>query len=197
MTSLREPISRLMSYWTYWRSYTDADLEGSGRWGDVIRDGGRQTLASFLSDPALACQTDNVVARMLLWPHRLIPDGGFIDPGDDAVLLREAQAKLRAFDFADIVELPDRSALASWLGKPLGQSRANETKPVPAALRTELYQELTPKALDRLDACTRLDIELWRLIGSDYLSPPELERIRAHTLLLTAARHASLLASDC
>lgn len=197
MTSLREPISRLMSYWTYWRSYTDADLEGSGSWGDIIRNGGRQKLASFLADPDLACQTDNVVTRMLLWPHKLIPDGDFIDPAHDEALLREARAKLRAFDFVDIVELPDRSALATWLGKKLGQSRANETKPVPAALRSQLHQELTPQALDRLDACSRLDLELWRLIGSDYLSPAELERIRAHTLLFTGARHAALLRNDC
>jgi hypothetical protein len=192
MTILREPFSRLLSLWTYWRTRVDADLTDFGAWGDVVRIA-RAPLAAFLTDPRAACQTDNATIRMLLWPHPLIPADGFIDPAHDGVLLEEARARLDTFSLADIAESPDRAALRAWLGLPLGHERANETPSVTPGMRAQLSLELTPVALDRLEACSRLDLLLWRSVGKARMSDADLDQLRSRMLLITAARHAALL----
>src|SRR5215475_9603486 len=82
MTVLREPRSRILSLWMYWRSFPDEDGAIAGAWGRVRRLT-RPPLAEFLNHPEAACQTDNVYVRRLLWPHPLIPDDGFIDSASD------------------------------------------------------------------------------------------------------------------
>jgi hypothetical protein len=60
-------------------------------------------------------------------------------------------------------------------------------------IRARLDAELTEAAIQRLDACSRLDLQLWRRIGAMRMDPAELERLRGRTLLTTAAHHAALL----
>lgn len=192
VTVLREPVCRLLSHWTYWRTSSDAQLQELGGWGEVVRTA-RRPLEQFLEDPRAACQTDNVATRMLLWPHDMVPDGDFIDPAHDATLLRLALARLDMFAAVDIAELPDRTALAHSFGQSLGHTVANETMPVPPALRTDLHAELTPRALDRLQASARLDAALWQHVGHAQLGAAAFDRLRNQTLLLAIARHSTLL----
>ena len=93
MTVLREPRSRILSLWMYWRSMSDEEVSLFGAWRRVIRLT-RQPFIEFLNRPEAACQTDNVYVRMLLWPHPLIPDDGFIDSASDGRLASEAAERL-------------------------------------------------------------------------------------------------------
>src|SRR5215475_5094838 len=127
MTVLREPRSRILSLWIYWRSFSDEDYAIAGAWGRVQRLT-RQPLAEFLNHPEAACQTDNVYVRRLLWPHPLIPDDGFIDSASDERLTSEAAARLKAFDFADVTENPRlEDNVRAFLARPFVYRRVNET----------------------------------------------------------------------
>jgi hypothetical protein len=131
---------------------------------------------------------------MLLWPHPLIPDNDFIATRDDDVLLGEAITRLERFAFADMVENPDlRSKLESWLGRPFVYPRSNETTPVPKPFKTLLHEELTPKALEMLDACGRLDLKLWLALARKRVPHLKAEGLRERTLIGNVARHAWLM----
>jgi hypothetical protein len=89
VTVLREPRARLLSHWTFWRSIDDALLSGTGAWGRYVKKA-RRSLFEFLSDPEIACQTDNLMTRALTWPHHGAPENGFIDPDRDEGVLNAA-----------------------------------------------------------------------------------------------------------
>src|SRR6185437_15723452 len=98
MTVLREPRSRILSLWMFYRSHSDETISDLAAFGRVVRLA-RRPLLEFLNHPEAACHTDNKYVRMLLWPHPLIPDDGFIDEASDERLVCEAAARLRAFEF--------------------------------------------------------------------------------------------------
>jgi hypothetical protein len=194
MTLLREPVCRLLSLWLFWRQHDDSMLAPWGRWGDHVRLS-RQPLARFLRSPLVACQTDNQVLRQLLWPHPLIPDGGFIDPSHDRILVRQARQRLSRFGFVDAIENPGFSQrLEEWLGCPVPTERLNETSAIPDSLRRPLDSELTPEARELLTMRSRLDLELWHGVMQDRMPDTDIAAIRENTRARTLARYAALMA---
>jgi hypothetical protein len=194
VTLIREPQSRILSHWLFWRAQPEQHLAPWGGWASIVRKAARP-LEQFLADPALACQLDNLHVRLLLWPHKLIPDDGFIAERHDQTLVGEALARLGRFAFADLVENPRlRDSLESWCGRAVSHVRANETLPVPRQLRSPLHRELTPRALELLEACCRLDLMLWAALARARLPDLDIERLRARTLSQAVARHAWLMA---
>jgi hypothetical protein len=184
MTVLREPVSRL---------HTDADLEGIGTFADYVRHA-RRKLEEFLSEPAVAMQTDNLATRMLLWPHPLIPVDDFIDPANDRALVREARRRLRHFAFVDVFERPDLiGQLETWLGRPLAFAWHNETRDIPLPYRAPLASELSTASLDLLDTRSRLDLVLWRDIAARSAGTAGIEKIRQRTMLRQVARFGALM----
>lgn len=166
MTILREPRSRILSLWMYWRSLSDDALRYWGAWTATVRLA-RRPLADFLDRPEAACHTDNVAVRMLLWPHPRIPDGGFIDSADDERLGEEAAARLKSFAFADVIENPQfEENLRTFLARPFVYRRVNETR-TPPELRTTLQDELTGDALRLLELRSRLDRRLWLMLAAE------------------------------
>ena len=196
VTVLREPISRLLSHWLYWRGQSDEELAPWGPWADRVRLS-RMPLTAFLSSRLLACQLDNLVIRMLLWPHRLIPIDDFIDRRHDRRLLAEARERLAGFTIVDVVEtpeLPDR--LQRWLGCPFVLDRRNETGSIPESLRRPLAMEMAPKARELLTMHTRLDLELWNEVTSRYHPDRDPAQLRVQSLLWNVARYAVLMAAS-
>ncbi len=117
LTVLREPWSRLISLWLFWRGQSEAEMQGWGGWGERV-GAARGSLGRFLANPLLATQTDNVLVRLLLAPHPLVPPEGFIPSSADRLLLPAARAALARFDFVGWSRI-GRSAqnLAnSWVG---------------------------------------------------------------------------------
>ena len=195
MTVAREPYSRITSHWLYWRTQSDTMLEPWGEWRSwVVKS--RQSLEDFLSDKDLACQLDNLFLRMLLWPHPLIPEDNHIEKRHDKLLLKEALSRLENFSFIDLIENPNfKVNIESWLGQKFDYSRVNETEPVSLEQKGPLHEQMTSRALDLLEAYSRLDLKLWRAIGRMRMPQVDLVRFRERVLMANFSKHAWLMAS--
>ena len=194
MTVLREPRCRLLSHYLFWRGFLPAQLEPWGAWANYSRIA-EQPLAAFLTDPRIACQTDNVATRLLLWPNAAIPPDRFIDPQHDAALIAQATDALARLDFADLTENPAFTEnLAAFLATPPPVlARHNETPALPPDLRMPAARALSRDALAALRDRSRLDDALWRgLATTQGLSEPG--HLAEDALLQGVARFANLLA---
>lgn len=161
VTLLREPVSRLLSHWIYWRKVCEGNLDGFGSWAERLVLS-RGTLSEFLSEPSIACQTDNVAVRMLLWPSPLIPDDDFIAPEHDEELLRQAMEMLDRFAMVGIYEDRNSTALfESFLGTKLQIKKENETAGISSRSATPLAGEMNDYAMGLVMSRCRLDFKIW------------------------------------
>jgi hypothetical protein len=196
LTVLREARTRILSHWMFWRSLGDDIICPWGEWARVVWLS-HGTLASFLSDPAAAPQTDNAALRNLLWPHELLPRHGFIDPRNDDALLAEATAKLDAFAHVDVVENPAfEPNLRRWFDLAVPYPKVNQTLSIPVARRVPLEGELTPSALARLGTLGRLDDRLWMRVARRSMSAAEASILRQRTFTEAKRRYAQLMADE-
>jgi hypothetical protein len=193
LTVLREPLSRILSHWLYWRALSSEQLSSWGNWAEYAREA-MKPLEHFLSCRLVACHTDNLSVRMLLWPHPLIPDDDFIDPRNDEALLEDAIKQLCQFSFSDVIENPDMLiSLQRWLGRPVPYVPINETPPVPSLLKRPLHAELTTKATVLLETRARLDQRLWTLLAKHRISRVSAETLQRRAILRNAMRHSFLM----
>ena len=194
LTVLREPVSRLLSFWLYWRSQTEDQLRSWGKWADYVKRN-RGPLGEFLFRREIAGPTDNLYARMLLWPHPLIPDSDFIDPRHDNVLVRLALNQLEKFAFRDIVENPQLQAnIQKWLQRPFSLGIVNETPAAPSVQHRSLDEELTPEVHRALENRTRLDLKIWSAVARQVgITDPE--ALRDFALTKNIERHQRASAS--
>jgi hypothetical protein len=171
---------------------SDDELRPWGEWREFVHKA-RRPLIDFLSDKELACPTDNLYVRMLLWPNNLLPDNDFIDKRHDKAIIRLATERLKQFSYVDVIENPSFQAnLRAWLGRPFVYSWENETKPIPRLLSSRLHAELTPATLDLLRARTRLDLGLWTTLVRQRVSQVGAETLREFILLRNVARYSSI-----
>ena len=192
ITFLREPLSRTLSHWMYWRSIANRKLRHWGDWAERVRCS-HGTLAGFLEAPEVACVTDNILLRMLLWPHPLIPDDGFIAPGHDAVLMLSARERLSRLAYADVIENPDfLEDFSRWLQHPLCYAEKNVTAYLPTHRTVSMHQELSDRAMVLLDARTRLDLRLWQLTAQQHVRRGTVEDLRVASIARSIARHSRL-----
>ena len=159
MTVLREPRTRLLSHYTFWSGWS---AERHADWDpyDASRRAAAASWVEFLTDPRIASQTDNLVARMLLSPHPSIPDDGFIDPADVDQLVETATALLEQFGFADVVESGAGlwSGLSAWLETTVEPERTLVTS-VPED--TDWASSITMASVAALSRRTSVDAHLW------------------------------------
>ncbi len=196
VTIAREPRSRLLSHWLFWRGLTDDQLRPWGEWAGLVRVA-HKPFADFLSDRNVASNTDNMTVRMLLWPNPDIPDDDFIDRRADRDLVNAAITRLETFAFADVLENPHLlTNLRTWLGRAFDYGRMNETARLPQALRSRLAEEFTERAFDLLDARTRLDREVWLALARDQVGHKGAETLAERAIIRNIARHSTLMESD-
>jgi hypothetical protein len=195
MTVLREPRSRILSLWMFWRSTAPETLAAMGGFRRVL-DLSHKPLVEFLNHPDAAHQTDNVAVRMLLWPHPLIADDGFIDNASDERLVSEATARLKTFDFADIVENRGLEAnVRAFLKRPFTYRHANENPTPSSKPKIPLQEELTSEALRLLEHHSRLDRKLWWAVAEERLPGADLAALYEDTFRRTVKRYAALTGS--
>lgn len=169
LTLLREPITRIMSHWLYWRTFSETDRNNWGTYAPRL-DLAKQDLRIFVNSPELASQVDNVIVRMLLYPHPLIPGGDFIPPEHDDTLIADAILAIRQFDFVGVVE--ERGLifrLQAWLGRSLVLTSENVAREVPDNLRHPLKEDLSYETWQLLVARSRLDQCVWDHVVENYL----------------------------
>jgi hypothetical protein len=193
MAILREPVSRLMSFWLFWRSKVDENLVTWGGWGEYVRLS-RRPLREFIRARDISCQVDNQSLRMLLWPHPLVPADDFIDERHDEELMQAAKFRLDQFDFVDVIENPDMVVkLQNWLGRPLIFRKLNETEDIPDALKSPVQDELDPETLALVEHRSRLDLKLWQQVVSRRLPQVDLKIFRDQARAESLARHCRLM----
>lgn len=195
LTFLREPLSRLLSHWVYWRCMSDEYLVRWGSWRDCIKLS-RGTLKDFLTDPRIACQTDNLATRMLLWPDERIGNDSFIARDQESGLLRDALNRLNSVAYSDIIENPQfHQNLSRWFNTDLSMMHLNPTARVPENMRIRLDKELDQETLSLLDDRCRLDAKLWSMLAIRRLPKganiPSLQR---QVTMRSIARYGALLA---
>lgn len=196
LTILREPTSRILSHWLYWRSFSNEELRFWGLYAEYLKQA-RHSLAHFLSCKDIASQTDNVSVRMLLYPHRLISPADFINPCDDDDIIKDAISNLNYLSFIDIIENPMMSTnIQTWLQRSVEYPALNETGSIPAALRRTLYTELTPEVFDLIESRGRLDLKLWSLVARQRITDRTVDATRHRTILHNVARYATLMHSS-
>jgi hypothetical protein len=125
---LREPRSRLVSHYTFWRGWTE---EQHAEWTpyDHSRYAVDLSWEGFITEPDLAAQVDNLALRLVLGRRPEIPPNAFIDPADLPGLVAEAIVELDRVGHVDVIE---RAAacwddLATWLDVSLEVGRHNES----------------------------------------------------------------------
>jgi hypothetical protein len=179
VTLLREPRSRLLSLYTFWRSWPAAEHESWDPF-DASRHAVSHDWPQFLDDASIAFQIDNVMARMLLGTHPLIPVDGFIEDSNIEAVTNEASRVLDTFGHADVIENdPDCWArLAHWTGLDLDIRRRNTTDnsegPLPDWSRA--WDESSMMMLRRR---TRIDQQLWVQAATRHATADEVDGLGA------------------
>jgi hypothetical protein len=170
MTVFRDPAERLISHFFYWRSRPEAELQMWGAFADWGVRNAHGTLARFLSHKEIACQTDNLLTRFLLWPHPDLHPDEFISRSQDEALYRSALNRLGEFGFVDLMENPalERN-VAQWLNRPFKLGRDNETL-VDSPMPTDL-DEIDGVLGQRIDRLTAIDLRLWTKLADDLRVP--------------------------
>jgi hypothetical protein len=158
---LREPRARLLSLYTYWRSWTEAEHASWGRY-DASRHAVRLDWPEFLDDASIAPQIDNVATRLLLGPHPLIPGDSFILDAHVGTVTADALAVLGRLGHTDVIENGPAcwDRLGQWADLVLDIAHHNET-PLhsgPPASWAAARDETTSASLHRR---TVIDRELW------------------------------------
>ena len=176
ITVLREPISRVISHWRYWRSHTDEQMLAIGAWADRVRIA-RGSLEYFLGHPDIIQTTDNLYVRMLLHPHPNIPKDAPIEARHHHRLVKEAMRKLNSFSLVGILEqaLFERQ-LSEFLDKEFLCPRNNvTTQSSPSGVQFDEY--IGKNAFNLLERRTCMDRMLWREFCSRKISVDVCEQI--------------------
>jgi hypothetical protein len=195
VTVMREPRCRLISHFLFWRGHSDSDMAGWGGWMDRMRLAhGR--LEDFLENRSLAAQLDNLFTRFLLSPHPDIPEDSFIAPRHHDRLHDQALAKLRHFGLVDVVE---NAALernvARWLGREFHMDAANVTS-LRSDLPVDLFDQLTGRAVERLQSHSAIDRRLWVHAARQADAFPEPEVLAESMFAAYLARQTANFASS-
>lgn len=189
VTFLREPSTRILSHWLYWRFLPETDVQRLGEMSDYVR-ASKYTLINFLHLPPIYCQLDNLQTRMLLWPHPLIPSDDLISEKHDDILIQQALAKLASLSHVDVVENPQLERnLSDWIRKPISLSKLNVTTHSLESSKVMIHDELTPEAWARLNHFSRLDLKLWFAFIDKKMPGTNAQALRSSTIGKTIKRY--------
>jgi hypothetical protein len=204
-TIVREPVARLISQWLYHRTYDDEKTALYGDWGEAIALS-RLPLRTYISQRDIFCLTDNVLTRMLLWPHPLIPENAPLEPAHDDFLYREARAALDRFDYIDSAENEELIGnFSAWLDVTYGRALVSRLKTLAAhrnkpTVKNAFVSMKGRRSFDidaeiaeagpALKARTRIDQRLWDYIVSGKLGKSA-EVFRCHAWQSAIGRYRS------
>ena len=107
-TVLREPRSRLLSLYAYWRTPGIGDLVAPYS----ATTHARRPLSEFLAEPLLAPVIDNQICRTLLHGDPRLPASDFAAPSDLKEIAADAIRQLDTLGFVGVLEL----GASAWRG---------------------------------------------------------------------------------
>lgn len=158
---LREPRSRLLSHYEYWRGLPSNLRSEDSTWS-VTASARDLDFDAWLHDSRAAYQTDNVVVRTLLDGHSAIPDDDFIAPDDIDALTAQALRAAASIGWVDVVERGPAmwDGLAARIGRALDRPQMNTTERR-AELPTNVAAMLSDRAVTALHHRTTGDRAIW------------------------------------
>lgn len=161
---LREPRARYLSQYTFWRSWGDEQHEVWRPFDASLAS--RRPLSEYAADPAIACISDNLVTRLLLGPHPLIPADGHIAVGDIDAVATSACEQLDRLGHVDVIERGEETyvALENWFGSPLSRERLNETQ-LDRGDRVDLDDLADRRTLARVNDRSAADLQVWHHVA--------------------------------
>lgn len=184
---LREPRARFLSHYSFWRSWPEWMHElwepyGAARYA-------RLPLSAYCTEPGVAHQADNLITRLILGPHELIPDRGFIRAGDIAQVVDAACRRLDAIGHADVIERGDATyvALEAWFGSPLSRERLNETD-LGAGEPIDLVDALDTETMALMYRRNSADMEIWMHVARRSMSDTDARSLAESTFARSVTR---------
>lgn len=161
---LREPRARLLSHYTFWRSWDLAEHEEWVPYNVSLL--ARSSLVEFCTHGEVAHQTDNLITRMIVGDHPLIPTDGMIAAADRDELTRIGVEQIDRLGFVDVLERGDATfaALEQWFGSPLEAVRLNETD-LDKGPPLQVDEVTDQRVHDLLEDRTMIDQALWRHVA--------------------------------
>ena len=128
-TVLREPRTRLLSFYMYWRIPDIGE-----KWTPYRAElHALRPLSEFLAEPYLAPVIDNQLCRLLLRGDPRLPPNGFVSESDVAAVAADAIGRLGTLGFVGVLELGDDTwrGVAEMFGVTLRPVMVNVTGEVP------------------------------------------------------------------
>ncbi|MFZ1925848.1 MAG: hypothetical protein WAU42_06875 [Solirubrobacteraceae bacterium] len=157
VTILREPRTRLISLYIYWRI-----PEIYERWNPYRVDmHALRPLAEFLSEPRLAAVTDNQVCRMLLHGDSRVPSTSFIANSDIENVALDAIKRLSTIGFVGLLELGDSAwrGVARLFGVKIDPIETNVAGEGPSPIRARYGEKfITANAFDLIEDRNAADL---------------------------------------
>jgi hypothetical protein len=156
-TVLREPRTRLLSLYMYWRTPGTTEFWAPYRAADYAQ----RPLWEFLSEPILAPAIDNQVCRMLLYGDPRLPESGFAAQADIEAIAADAIERLDTLGFVGVLELGGDiwHGFARLFDVELTPTKLNVTEELGKPMTTEQGGELlTDEALDLIGQRSAADL---------------------------------------
>jgi hypothetical protein len=157
-TVLREPRTRLLSLYLYWRTPGIGDPWAPYR----ASEHAQRPLSEFLSEPRLAPAVDNQMCRMLLHGDPRLPELGFAAQSDVEAIASDAIDRLDALGFIGVLELDERvwRGVEKLFGVKLNPIEVNVTGELvkPASAHLAGQKLLTVDVLDLIEQRSAADL---------------------------------------
>jgi hypothetical protein len=156
-TVLREPRTRLLSLYMYWRTPNIGDFWTPYR----VTEYAQRPFSAFLSESRVAQTVDNQVCRMLLHPDSRLPESGFAAQSDIESIAADAIERLDALGFVGVLELGDSvwQGLARLFDVKLKPAKLNVTEELGDPTATGLGEQLlTVETLDLIEQRNAADL---------------------------------------
>jgi hypothetical protein len=157
---LREPRSRLLSQYAFWRTYSAEEL---AYWTPYqVPYLSRLSLGNFLAQPEVMHFADNLTTRMIVGRHDLIPTDDPIDDQHVDEVAAIACAHLDRLGFTDLLERGDLAtqAFETWLDESVRREKVNVTDSS-AGVPVDVDDLVRVETLELLDRHNQVDSLLW------------------------------------
>lgn len=189
----REPRARLLSHYSFWRSWSD---EQHDVWGpyDVSRRAVEDEWPDFLCDTRIATQVDNIAARLVLGEHPLISPTAFIEDSAVEQLTHEALEIVAQFGFVDVIENGDDcwGRLGDWSDLSLDIGHRNST-PIDSGPPPDWGRIADSDVIRSLDSRTAIDEKLWLAAAAIHAPNDDADELRRRANLISDGQISKML----
>lgn len=161
ITILREPRSRILSHYFYWRSLP---LEVAMSWFpySVSMYAKTQSFEEFIENNKVADQIDNLLCRQIA-DQKLIPKERYIREDEDECIIQNCLERINLFSYIGFTEYFDDIVqyISALFSSHLDSCHINTTKYQQLINKTNISTNLG--LMERINSLTRLDQQIYTI----------------------------------